>query len=300
MKLFQFCFLTISLVSLSAAHGGGWEVGGGDVYALKFVKTARLMAEDIGKNQYCSLHKAINLTEFKHAIETVEVSTSMEDLKVANGKIVVNRQAWPFMTTRGKLETVLKAYSQNTSTPFTGVLSSQTRLSCFNSYNWRLIFKDVPEDTNSNLAIPQDVATTAQRLLTRLMAEPDAEVLKRFDLCKLQSAMIHTNTAYWSGVKKLSRSESCASAIASSKEVLVGTTPIALRYGENELKDGLNYKSDHHAEVLINRSLWRQMTHGQRMELLLHEYLSVIGSNDRHYQISSLLFHDLPVQDYAD
>lgn len=306
LKLISPRFLILSLLALTGfcleSHAG-WEVGGGDVYALKFVKAARMIAEDVSKNPNCPLRQSINIDEFKQAIEKVEVSTSNEDIQVDEKKINVNRRTWPFMTKRAKLETVLKSYTQHTSKPFTDALTEATEQSCFTSGNWRKIFSSNSsglEDRNSNLVISQDVALTAKQLLARLNSEPDAEVLKRFDLCKLQSAMTHTHAQYWNSVKKAENTENCDSASDTAQHVSVETAPIALKFGGGEIKDGLNFKKGHSAEVLINRSLWRQMNRGQRMELLLHEYLSVIGSNDKHYQISSLLFRDLPVQDYTN
>jgi hypothetical protein len=286
-------FIVFSLLHSSAQ--AGWEVSGGDTYALQFVKIGRLIAEELPKHPACPLNSKINFPNFTQSIETEEVSTANEDSPSTETKIHLNRLTWRNLTMRKKLEIVLKAYTRNSATPFTGSIDLDTETKCEVSLEWKKAFEaTVPEDNNQDLAVSQNVGAMARKLLNRLSSAPDSSVLKRFSYCKLEVAIENTHL---DGVE-LKPSHSNCSKGEKSKAISINTAPLALKFADNQLKDGLNLKNKDSAVLVINRSVWRTLSDGQKMELLLHEYLNVIGSPDHHYQISSLLFHDIPLADY--
>ena len=270
MKYILTIFFAMSMASSFCQ--AGWEVSGGDSYALQFVKIGRVLAEQMPKNPACTFREGINLSEFRQAIESSEVSTVNQDTPSIGNKIYVNRLSWPNLSNDKKTILVLKAYSMNSASQFNGSFTEDQVYKCATAVNSVKIFPPHgAKRFDPPLPVSKDIAVMAKELLSRLSNAPDADVLKHFEFAKLKSAV---------------------------DQVSIGTAPIALKFTDSQIKDGLNFKDQQSASLLINKSTWRRMNRGQRMELLLHEYLSVIGSNDKHYQISSLLFRDLPSQDY--
>lgn len=56
-------------------------------------------------------------------------------------------------------------------------------------------------------------------------------------------------------------------------------------------KDAINYPSEN--RIVFNRARWNSLAGKERLALVLHEYLGLLGTDDTNYQLSKLVLRDM-------
>lgn len=272
----------VTLMMAACVAKSGQETWGGDLAALKFVKSAQFLYLEMSSNPKCLLGQYVKKSNFLNHINTVEVQSVVVGKASEPGKIFFNRLKWWPLSMDLKAEIVLRAYFEQMGIVISSKQMSILVESCLNSELFKF---------NKNLDQPQ-------LTLSRLAVEADAMKQLNELSVYLKNGRIKTLPANF----QIESFEALINKIKPNKNTLnniIESNLNAIPFGDQTVKDALNLKSETELRIIINRSAWRSASAGQKKELLLHEMLGLMGIVEKNYQYSSQLFRYLNPEEYA-
>ena len=262
------------------AASAPWETGGGDIFALKFVKIGRAFGDEMSKGgAACApLRRFVDPAQFLQAVDQVHISSVNGTPQYFPHSIQFNRRMWYNSSKSEKLREVFRGYSVLATAKLPQV-SSESINRCLPSSIVAKTFGTLDENLQDS---PQTFAKDfhqANLELGQIIAQHSKE---------LNSWSIPTS-------RLLEVVE-----LANQNRLELTSSSLPLHFKSGEIKDGRNSKSGDSLFLSLNEPIWTRVDQTQRVELLFHEYLGLADVDDSFYQYSSRLWKMVPSQHYKE
>jgi hypothetical protein len=287
MRILRLIILTVFLIAIQtseaqSASSSGQESWGGDTASLKFVKFGRILAFEMVHTPGCNLRKYFSARVLNGVIEKTNVESSDVTQPDRPGYIYLNRLQWWELPQNFKAEIALKKYAAQLGIALSEEQVSEAISLCSQSKLWAKNSNlEIPKDREPEVDVKKDLASLSSELLEAMKAGRIKAIPSGFRIDHFQELISRLRDV---------RSE--------NGHTSVRLHPVYIRFPANMIKDAKNTVHGTKRDLVINRSVWKYLSRGQKKEFLFHELLGLMRIDDRTYHYSSLLIYDLPEEEY--
>jgi hypothetical protein len=276
-------FLVISWIAeAQSTSSSGQESWGGDTASLKFVKYGRILAFEMERSPGCDIRKYFTVRALNNVIEKTEVESSDVTRPDRPGHIYLNRLQWWELPQNFKAEIALKKYAGQMGVTLSENQVSEAVAHCSQSRLWTKNSNiEIPKDREPVVDVQKDVTSLSVELLEAIKAGKIKAIPSGFKADQFQELILRLSDVQNANVQTSLRLQ-----------------PVFIRFPENMIKDAKNTVHGNMRDLVINRSIWKHLSRGQKKEFLFHEFLGLMRIDDRTYRYSSLLIYDLPEDEY--